>query len=266
MDDFYHLNQSWCSVDILTHFQSSEDVCFPRRGNGSTDKHQFLPWGEPPGSLRHHSRGICALSQWHLPLLDASGVYNWVSSYFFWMFFCGGNSGSAAQQVIEAHWTPSDNFACPRCDCDKCVGVSNLAGSWFHETTWVKWELVLPLGHSQISFMQRFFTFPLDVCCQSQVLSAGRFISSRSKAFTAMMTTIRWVWRWFWTGPKGWSLFKWLRVFRWEPSGASDHYSMYCLWTPMEGGRGAVSNSDCTWWLMAMAEVLHQLVVGLSKQ
>ena len=47
----------------------------------------------------------------------------------FLMFFRGGNSGSAAQQVIEAHWTPSDNFACPRCDCDKCVGVLNLAGS-----------------------------------------------------------------------------------------------------------------------------------------
>ena len=50
-----------------------------------------------------------------------SGVYAGI--------ICGGNSGSAAQQVIEAHWTPSDNFACPRCDCDKCVGVSNLAGS-----------------------------------------------------------------------------------------------------------------------------------------
>ena len=118
--------------------------------------------------------------------------------------------------------------------------------------SWDNMGKVRTCASSQIS-MQRFFTFPLDVCCQSQVLSAGRFISSRSKAFTAMMTTIRWVWRWFWTGPKGWSLFKWLRVFRWEPSGASDHYSMYCLWTPMEGGRGAVSNSDCTWWLMAMA-------------
>ena len=30
-------------VDILTHFQSSEDVCFPLKGNGSTEKHQFLP-------------------------------------------------------------------------------------------------------------------------------------------------------------------------------------------------------------------------------
>lgn len=25
----------------------------------------------------------------------------------------------------EAHWTPSDNFACPRCECDKCVAASN---------------------------------------------------------------------------------------------------------------------------------------------
>ena len=40
----------------------------------------------------------------------------------------------------EAHWTPSDNFACPRCECDKCVAASN-GGTWPTAATWVECQM-----------------------------------------------------------------------------------------------------------------------------
>ncbi|CAK9008874.1 unnamed protein product [Durusdinium trenchii] len=33
----------------------------------------------------------------------------------------------------SAHWTPSDNFACPRCDCDKCVYIQSFKGFHSHD-------------------------------------------------------------------------------------------------------------------------------------
>lgn len=32
-----------------------------------------------------------------------------------------------------AHWTPSDNFACPRCECDKCVYIQSFKGFHSHD-------------------------------------------------------------------------------------------------------------------------------------